>query len=69
MRTNVVLDEKLVEQAKELTGIHTTRAVIEEALRFLIQVYSQGQVRALRGRLHWEGNLEEMREARDHAAG
>ncbi len=68
MRTNVVLDEELVEQAKELTGIRTTRAVIEEALRFLIQIYNQGQVRALRGQLHWEGDLESARKARDHVA-
>ena len=35
MRTNVVLDESLVEKAKALTGIKTTRAVIDEALRLL----------------------------------
>ena len=69
MRTNVVLDESLVERAKQLTGIKTTRAVIEEALRFLIQMQEQGEVRALRGRLHWEGDLDASREARHHALG
>ena len=44
MRTNVVLDETLVERAKALTGIKTTRAVIDEALHLLIQLREQSQV-------------------------
>jgi Arc/MetJ family transcription regulator len=64
MRTNVVLDEALVEQAKALTGIRTTRAVIDEALRVLILLRQQGQVRHLRGQLHWEGDLAALREGR-----
>ena len=64
MRTNVVLDEALVEQAKALTGIKTTRAVIDEALRLLVQLRQQGQVRELRGRLRWEGDLGTLREGR-----
>ncbi len=63
MRTNVVLDESLVEKAKVLTGIKTTRAVIDEALRLLIQVRGQGQVRDLRGQLRREGDLAALREA------
>ncbi len=47
MRTNVVLDESLVEKAKALTGIKTTRAVVDEALRVLIQLREQSQVRDL----------------------
>jgi len=69
MRTNVVLDEDLVERAKQLTGIKTTRAVIEKALYFLIQLSEQGEIRALRGKLHWEGDLDASREGRLHAAG
>ena len=64
MRTNVVLDETLVEKAKALTGIKTTRAVIDEALRLLVQLREQGQVSDLRGRLHWEDDLAALREAR-----
>jgi len=66
VRTNIVLDETLVERAKKLTGIRTTRGVVEQALRLLIQLREQAEVRALRGRLHWEGNLDEMRESRQH---
>jgi Arc/MetJ family transcription regulator len=68
MRTNVVLDEGLVERAKQLTGIKTTRALIEEALRFLIQLREQGEIRTLRGKLRWEGDLESSREGRIRAA-
>jgi Arc/MetJ family transcription regulator len=64
MRTNVVLDEILVERAKTLTGIKTTRAVIAEALRLLVQLREQGEARDLRGRLRWEGNLAALRESR-----
>ena len=67
MRTNVVLDETLVEQAKLLTGIKTTRGVIDEALRLLIQLREQSQVGELRGRLRWEGDLAALREGRTNA--
>ncbi|MCA9943814.1 MAG: type II toxin-antitoxin system VapB family antitoxin [Ardenticatenaceae bacterium] len=64
MRTNIVLDDELVERALALTGLKTKRAVVEEALRTMIQLREQAQVRSLRGKLHWEGNLDEMREGR-----
>jgi Arc/MetJ family transcription regulator len=67
MRTNVVLDEVLVEKAKTLTGIKTTRGVIAEALRLLIQLREQGEVRDLRSRLRWEGDLAALRESRTAA--
>jgi Arc/MetJ family transcription regulator len=64
MRTNIVLDEELVEQAKSLTGIKTTRALVDQALRVLIQLRQQEQVRDLRGGLNWEGDLAALREGR-----
>ena len=39
---------------------------MEQALRLLIQLREQAEVRTLRGRLHWEGNLDEMRESRQY---
>ena len=69
MRTNVVLDDSLVEQAKRLTGIKTKREVIHEALRTLVRLREQGEVRALRGKLHWEGDLAGLRESRSHDLG
>ncbi len=64
MRTNIVLDEALIEKAQELTGLKTKRAVVDEALRMLIQVYEQAEVRTLRGQLRWEGDIDEARLAR-----
>jgi Arc/MetJ family transcription regulator len=64
MRTNIVLDEELINRARQLTGIKTKKQVIQEALRLLIRLREQEQVRSLRGKLHWEGNLEEMRQGR-----
>ena len=62
MRTNVVIDDELMAEAMRCTGLKTKRAVIEEALRTLIRLKSQEQVRTLRGKLRWEGDLAAMRE-------
>jgi Arc/MetJ family transcription regulator len=64
MRTNIVLDENLVERAQKLTGIKTKREVVQEALRTLILLREQAELRSLRGKLIWEGNLNEMRQSR-----
>ena len=64
MRTNIVIDDELMERARKLTGLATKRSIVEEALRLLIQQYEQREVRQLRGMLHWEGDLEQMREGR-----
>ena len=49
MRTNIVLDDNLIERAKKLTGIKTKREVVHEALRLLILLNEQAEVRTLRG--------------------
>jgi Arc/MetJ family transcription regulator len=64
MRTNVVIDDELMAEALESTGLKTKRAVIEEALRTLVRLKRQEQVRSLRGRLQWEGDLKALREGR-----
>lgn len=64
MRTNIVIDDVLIERARKLTGLATKRSIVDEALRLLIQQYEQRDVRQLRGMLHWEGDLEQMREGR-----
>ncbi|MCU0521755.1 MAG: type II toxin-antitoxin system VapB family antitoxin [Anaerolineae bacterium] len=61
MRTNIVLDQVLVQEALELTGLKTKRAVIEEALRVLTSLKRQERIRELRGQLHWEGDLDTLR--------
>ena len=64
MRTNIVLDDELIAEAMRQTGITTKKGVIEEALRTLVRLKAQESVRALRGQLHWEGDLDTMREGR-----
>lgn len=64
MRTNVVLDDQLVITAMQNTGLKTKKAVIEEALKLLIRLKAQENVRSLRGKLEWEGDLDVMRERR-----
>ena len=64
VRTNVVVDQQLIAEALELTGLKTKKAVIEEALRTLTRLKRQERVRALRGQLHWEGDLDEQRAGR-----
>jgi len=61
MRTNIVLDDKLIERAQKITGIKTKREVVHEALRLLILLNEQGKVRALRGKFAWDGNLDNHR--------
>ncbi|HPD17545.1 MAG TPA: type II toxin-antitoxin system VapB family antitoxin [Planctomycetota bacterium] len=63
-RTNVVLDDELVGTAKSLTGIRTTRQVVDHALRELVRHRRQRGLLKLKGRIHWEGNLDEMRRGR-----
>jgi Arc/MetJ family transcription regulator len=64
MRTNVVIDDELMAAALESTGLKTKKAVIEEALRTLVQLKAQEKVRSLRGKLCWEGDLSALREGR-----
>jgi Arc/MetJ family transcription regulator len=61
MRTKIVLDDELVAEAMRRTGIRTKRAVVEEALRTLIALKRQEEILALRGKLHWEGDLDGVR--------
>ncbi len=64
MRTNIVLDDKLIERAQKLTGIKTKREVVHEALRLLILLNEQVQIRTLRGKVPWDGNLNDQRQSR-----
>jgi Arc/MetJ family transcription regulator len=67
MRTNIVLDDKLIARAQKLTGIKTKREVVHEALRLLILLNEQAEVRAWRGKMPWDGNLNEQRQSRVRA--
>ncbi len=64
MRTNIVIDDRLMDKAMKTSGFKTKRAAVEEGLRLLIQVKSQARVRGLRGKVRWKGNLNKMRTGR-----
>ena len=61
MRTNVVLDDDLMQTALKLSGCKTKKRAIEEGLKLLIQLNRQKKIRTLRGKLRWTGDLDAMR--------
>lgn len=64
MRTNIVIDDRLMREALKASGLDTKRAVVEAGLRLLIQLKAQTGIRRLRGRVVWEGSLAAMRARR-----
>ena len=64
MRTNIDIDDRLMRQAMRSSGARTKRAAVEEGLRLLIQTRSQKSIRRLRGKVPWEGDLENSRRGR-----
>ena len=61
MRTNIEIDDKLMARALELTGLRTKRAVVDAALRELIEYRSRQKLLEAAGRYPWEGDLDRMR--------
>jgi Arc/MetJ family transcription regulator len=65
MRTNIEIDDQLMRQAMKSSGARTKRATVEAGLRLLVQVRAQAGIRRLRGKISWEGNLDESRLGRN----
>lgn len=61
MRTNIVIDDKLMKDTLRLTGLKTKREAVELGLRTLVKLRKQEQIRRLRGKLNWQGDLGAMR--------
>jgi len=61
MRTNIVIDEKLMMDALKASGLKTKKEVVEQGLKLLVRRSQQQEIRKLRGRIKWEGDLDEMR--------
>ncbi|MBE1425974.1 Arc/MetJ family transcription regulator [Desulfomicrobium macestii] len=61
MRTNIVIDDQLMGQALELSGLKTKKEAVEEGLRLLIAMKKQESIRQFRGKLAWVGDLDAMR--------
>ncbi|MCY4350352.1 MAG: type II toxin-antitoxin system VapB family antitoxin [Thiotrichales bacterium] len=61
MRTNIVIDDDLLEGAMRATGAKTKREAVELGLAALVRLKKQEEIRGLRGKLRWTGDLDEMR--------
>lgn len=61
VRTNIVIDDKLMRDALRATGMKTKREAVEEGLRTLLRLKRQEEIRKVRGKLVWRGDLDEMR--------
>jgi Arc/MetJ family transcription regulator len=61
MRTNVVIDDELMESALNASGMKTKKDAIEEGLKLLVKMKYQERIKNFRGKLKWTGNLDEMR--------
>ncbi len=61
VRTNIVLDCRLVEAGLKATGLKTRRELVDFALRELLRHERQKELLALKGKVKWEGDLDELR--------
>jgi len=61
MRTNIVIDDSLMSEALKTTGLKTKKEAVEQGLRLLVKRNKQQDLRKLRGKLSWEGDLNDMR--------
>ena len=64
MRTNIEIEGRLMREALQLTGVRTKREVVDLALRELVARHRRLGILKLRGRVSWQGNLEESRRGR-----
>ena len=63
MRTNIEIDDKLIEEAQQLTGLKTKRAVVEEGLKTLIRIKRQREILKLAGKVQFWEEIEKERDA------
>lgn len=61
MRTNIVIDDQLMEETLRATGLKTKREAVELGLRTLLRLRRQEEIRRFRGKLDWQGDLDAMR--------
>jgi Arc/MetJ family transcription regulator len=64
MRTNIVIDDRLMRDTLRATGLKTKREAVELGLRTLLRLRKQGEIRRLQGKLDWQGDLDAMRSDR-----
>ncbi len=64
MRTNIEIDNDLMDEAIKLTGLKTKKATVELGLQTLVRLKKQEKFRRYRGQLAWDGDLDDMRTLR-----
>jgi Arc/MetJ family transcription regulator len=61
MRTNIVIDDRLMKDALKATGLKTKKEVVELGLKTLLKLNQQANIKELKGKLKWDGDLDAMR--------
>ncbi len=61
MRTNIVIDDQLMDSAISVSGFKTKKETVEDALRLYIKIKDQREILRYKGKIEWEGDLESMR--------
>jgi Arc/MetJ family transcription regulator len=61
VRTNIVIDDKLMRDTLRATGLKTKREAVDAGLRTLLRLSKQAEIRQSRGKLNWQGDLDAMR--------
>jgi Arc/MetJ family transcription regulator len=61
MRTNIVIDDRLMDEAMKASGARTKREAVEMGLKTLLRLSRQAEIRQWRGKLDWQGDLGAMR--------
>jgi len=64
MRTNIEIDDRLMQKAQRLSGLRTKRAVVEAGLQLLVRLKEQEEILGLAGKVHWQGDLNRSRVGR-----
>jgi Arc/MetJ family transcription regulator len=64
MRTNIEIDDELLQQAMRSTGAQTKEAVVDAGLRLLVETHDQTGIHRLRGKVQWQGDLNASRQGR-----
>lgn len=65
MRTNIDIDDTLLDKARRVTGLRTKKETVEEGLRLLVRLKEQEEILGLAGKVRWEGDLESSRRGRN----
>jgi len=61
MRTNIIIDDTLMADVLKATGVKSKREAVELGLKTLLLLKQQEGIKAFKGKLKWEGDLEQMR--------